>query len=76
MEILGNEIKQLEETLISKIDAVKCVETRLENRVYRPGSELCKDEVEQGLKNEELQLKETEKNLIKMIEHTKYTSCI
>lgn len=72
MEMLGNEISQLEETLMSKIGVVKCVETRLENRVYRPGSELCKDQVESGLKNEALQLKQTEENLIKMIERTKY----
>ncbi|KAL0133171.1 hypothetical protein PUN28_000734 [Cardiocondyla obscurior] len=71
MEILEKEIKQLEKTLTSKINVVKCVETRLENRVYRPGQELCKDEVELGLKNEVLQLKQTEENLIKMIEHTK-----
>ncbi|XP_011172391.2 tektin-B1 [Solenopsis invicta] len=71
MEMLGNEISQLEETLMSKIGVVKCVETRLENRVYRPGSELCKDQVESGLKNEALQLKQTEENLIKMIERTK-----
>ncbi|XP_011866442.1 PREDICTED: tektin-2 [Vollenhovia emeryi] len=71
MEMLGSEISQLEGTLTSKTDAVKCVETRLENRVHRPGSELCKDEVELGLKNEALQLKRTEENLIKMIEHAK-----
>lgn len=71
MEMLGNEISQLEGALMSKVDVVKCVETRLENRVYRPGSELCKDEVESGLKNEALQLKQTEENLIKMIEHAK-----
>jgi len=71
MEMLGNEISQLEGTLTNKTYVMKCVETRLENRVYRPGSELCKDEVETGLKNEALQLKQTEENLIKMIEHTK-----
>ncbi|KYM98067.1 PREDICTED: tektin-2 [Cyphomyrmex costatus] len=71
MEMLGNEITQLEATLRSKIGVVKCVETRLENRIYRPGSELCKDEVELGLKKEGLQLKQTEEDLIKMIEHAK-----
>lgn len=72
MEMLTNEINQLEGTLMSKTNIVKCVETRLENRVYRPGPELCKDEVESGLKNEALQLKQTEENLIKMIERAKY----
>ncbi|KYN38866.1 Tektin-2 [Trachymyrmex septentrionalis] len=71
MEMLRNEITQLETTLMSKIGVVKCVETRLENRIYRPGSELCKDEVELGLKKEALQLKQTEEDLIKMIEHAK-----
>lgn len=76
MEMLENEINQLEGTLMSKTNIVKCVETRLENRVHRPGPELCKDEVELGLKNESLQLKQTEENLIKMIEHAKYVFCI
>ena len=76
MEMLGNEITQLEATLMSKIGVVKCVETRLENRIYRPGSEFCKDDVELGLKKEALQLKKTEENLIKMIEHAKYVSYI
>lgn len=72
MEMLQNEINQLEKTLMSKTNIVKCVQTRLENRVYRPSPELCKDEVELGLKTEALQLKQTEEDLIKMIEHAKY----
>ncbi|XP_012531688.1 tektin-B1 [Monomorium pharaonis] len=71
METLKNEISQLESTLMSKADVVKCVETRLENRVHRPGSELCEDQVESGLKNEALQLKQTKEELVKMIEYTK-----
>ncbi|XP_012233527.1 tektin-2 isoform X2 [Linepithema humile] len=71
MEMLAKEITQLEATLMSKIGVVKCVETRLENRVYRPGSELCKDEVELGLQSENLQLKQTEEDLAKVIAHTK-----
>lgn len=72
MEMLGKEIIQLEEALMSKTDVVKCVETRLENRAYRPGSELCKDEVELGLKSEVLQLKQTKEDLIQIIQHAKY----
>lgn len=72
MEMLGKEIIQLEEALMSKTGVVKCVETRLENRAYRSGSELCKDEVELGLKGEVLQLKRTKEDLIEIIEHTKY----
>lgn len=70
--MLGNEIIQLEKALMNKTGVVKCVETRLENRAYRPGSELCKDEVESGLKNEVLQLKQTKEDLIQIIEHAKY----
>ncbi|GAB1869917.1 Tektin [Camponotus japonicus] len=71
MEMLGNEIIQLDRALMNKTGVVKCVETRLENRAYRPGSELCKDEVELGLKNEVLQLKQTKEDLIQIIEHAK-----
>lgn len=72
MEMLAKEITQLEATLASKVGVVKCVETRLENRVYRPGSELCKDQVELGLQSESLQLKQTEEDLAKIIAHSKY----
>lgn len=71
MNMLGKEIIQLEEALMSKTSVVKCVETRLENRAYRPGSELCKDEVESGLKSEVLQLKRTKEDLTEIIEHAK-----
>lgn len=71
MEILGKEITEAERALMSKADPVKCAETRLENRAYRPGAELCKDEVELGLKSEVLQLKQTEEDLIKIIECTR-----
>ncbi|XP_072748508.1 tektin-B1 [Anoplolepis gracilipes] len=71
MEMLGKEIIELERALMNKTGVVKCVETRLENRAYRPGSEFCKDEVELGLKNEVLQLKQTKEDLIQIIEHAK-----
>ncbi|CAG9760477.1 unnamed protein product [Ceutorhynchus assimilis] len=44
-------------------DALKLVETRLENRSNRPGFELSRDEVEQGLKEEVLQLRQTRDDL-------------
>lgn len=72
MEMLGKEITELERALMNKIKVVKCVETRLENRMFRLGSELCTDEVELGLKNEVLQLKQTKEDLIQIIEHAKY----
>ncbi|XP_020286874.1 tektin-B1 [Pseudomyrmex gracilis] len=71
IEMIDKEMNQLEEMLASKINVLKCAETRLENRVYRSGSELCKDEVELGLKNEVLSFKQTEEDLIKILEHVK-----
>ncbi|EZA60445.1 Tektin-2 [Ooceraea biroi] len=68
MEMLRKEITEAEGALTSKTDIVKCVETRLGNRTYRPGAELCKDQVELGLKSEVLQLRQTEEDLNKIIE--------
>ncbi|XP_032664952.1 tektin-B1 isoform X2 [Odontomachus brunneus] len=71
MEVLKKEITRLEGALTSKIDVVKCAQTRLENRAYRPGYELCKDDVETGLWSEVLQLKQTKENLNGAIESAK-----
>lgn len=71
METLQKEILRLEDALLHKTDAIKCAETRLENRTYRPGFELCRDEAELGLKDEVLQLRQTQKDLIKVIENSK-----
>ncbi|XP_076760250.1 tektin-B1 [Xylocopa sonorina] len=71
MEILQKEIVRLEGALIHKIDSLKCAETRLENRTYRPGFELCCDEAELGLKDEVLQLRQTEKDLSTVLENSK-----
>lgn len=72
MEKLEKEINQLERALICKTDVIKCAETRLEKRNYRPGYELCTDQVDLGLRKEILQLKQTEEDLVKAIEHAKY----
>ncbi|EFN79055.1 tektin-2 [Harpegnathos saltator] len=71
METLKKEITRLEGALVSKMDVMKCAQTRLENRTHRPGYELCKDEVETGLWGEVLQLKQTEKDLTGAIESAK-----
>ncbi|CAK9829318.1 TEKT2 [Anthophora retusa] len=71
MEILQKEIVRLEDALLHKVDSIKCAETRLENRTYRPGFELCRDEADLGLKDEVLQLRQTEKDLAKMLENSK-----
>lgn len=72
MEILQKELVRLEDALTQKIDSIKCAETRLENRTYRTGFELCRDEVELGLKDEVLQLRQTEKDLRKVLNNSKY----
>lgn len=69
---MQKEIVRLEDALIHKSDAIKCAETRLENRTYRPGFELCRDEADLGLKDEVLQLRQTEKDLKKITENSKY----
>ncbi|XP_043289923.1 tektin-2 [Venturia canescens] len=71
MELLMKELPKLEDALRNKIDAIKCVETRLENRTYRPGFELCRDEIEFGLKDEVLQLRQTKEDLTSRINSTR-----
>ncbi|XP_015119462.1 tektin-2 [Diachasma alloeum] len=73
MQSLMNELTRLEEALRNKVDAVKCAETRLENRTYRPGYELCRDEPEFGLNDEVLQLRKTKSELVTKINCTKAT---
>lgn len=63
MELLQKELARLEEALMAKTDVLKCAETRLENRTYRPGFELCRDETELGLRDEVLQLRQTKEDL-------------
>lgn len=72
MEILQKEIVRQEDALLHKIDSIKCAQTRLENRTYRSGFELCRDEAELGLKDEVLNLTQTEKDLTKVLENSKY----
>ena len=71
MEILQKEIVRLEDALLHKTDSIKCAQTRLENRTYRPGFELCRDEADHGLRNEALHLRETEQTLKKTLENSK-----
>ncbi|KAL3284417.1 hypothetical protein HHI36_018577 [Cryptolaemus montrouzieri] len=59
MEKVQAEIINLENSIQDKEDAMKLAETRLENRSYRPGFELARDEAENGLKDEVMQLKQT-----------------
>lgn len=73
MKKLLKEIKTLEDALLDKTDALKLAETRLENRAYRPGFELARDEPESGLKNEVMQLRKTTQSLMDKINCAKAT---
>lgn len=73
MEKVEKEIRTLGDALQAKTDALKLAETRLENRSYRPGFELARDEAEQGLKDEVLQLRQTRKDLQDKINCAKAT---
>jgi len=46
-----------------KDPVIKLAHTRLENRTYRPGMELVRDEVQYGLIDEVKQLEATQKTL-------------
>lgn len=71
MDKLLKEITLLDDAIFAKIDAVKCAETRLENRTCRPGFELCRDQSQDGLKHEVLQLRQTKENLINELNSAK-----
>ncbi|XP_066256873.1 tektin-2 [Euwallacea similis] len=73
MEKVKKEIHTLEESLQTKTEALKLAETRLENRSYRPGFELARDEAERGLKDEVTQLRQTRKDLQDKISQAKAT---
>lgn len=73
MEKVLKEIETLEKALDATIDAGKLCETRLENRSYRPGIELARDEPEMGLKDEVRQLRQTRQDLIDKINCAKAT---
>ncbi|XP_066153766.1 tektin-2 [Euwallacea fornicatus] len=73
MEKVEKEVRTLEESLQTKIEALKLAETRLENRSYRPGYELVRDEAEEGLKDEVMQLRQTRKDLQDKISCAKAT---
>lgn len=51
-----NEIRRLVDAIRAKINPTKLAQTRLENRTYRPNTELCRDNVQYGLCDEVKQL--------------------
>lgn len=73
MERVQSEIQNLENSIQDKEDAMKLAETRLENRSYRPGFELARDEVENGLKDEVMQVKRTLADILNKLNCAKAT---
>lgn len=71
MEKLHQEVDALENALLNKTNALKLAETRLENRLQRPGAECCRDEAAFGLENEVTQLRATRSNLRAKIDSAK-----
>jgi tektin-2 len=64
-------VADLEQALLEKTNSAKLAETRLENRTYRPGPELVQDEAQLGLRDEVLQLRQTQQDLSKKIDDGK-----
>jgi len=63
IEELENDIRGLKEAIRAKINPTKLAQTRLENRTYRPNTELCRDAPQYGLTDEVKQLEATKKAL-------------
>ena len=60
---LEEDIESLEKAIRDKDPIMKLAHTRLENRTYRPGMELVRDEVQYGLVDEVKQIEATQKTL-------------
>ncbi len=57
------DIENLERAIREKDPSMKLAHTRLENRTYRPGMELVRDEVQYGLVDEVKQIESSQKAL-------------
>lgn len=71
MDQLMKEIVNLDAALLDKTNALKLAETRCENRLYRPGAELCRDEPMLGLNDEVTQLRNTMSSLRETLDNAK-----
>lgn len=66
------DIENLEQAIRDKDPSIKLAHTRLENRTYRPGMELVRDEVQYGLIDEVKQLEASQKNLYEKCKQQKH----
>ncbi|XP_049530101.1 tektin-2 [Anopheles darlingi] len=73
MEKCLREIETLERAYDDKIQALKVVETRLENRAQRSGMELCIDDSYHGLREEVQRLRDTIRTMREKIDTAKTT---
>nr|XP_018912840.1 PREDICTED: tektin-2 [Bemisia tabaci] len=71
MERLMKEINEIDQALQAKTNVLKLAETRIEKRMFRPGTELCNDDTLSGLKQEIIYLRETRKNLSHQLDTAK-----
>lgn len=71
MERAVCEIRNSEQALRDKVDALKLAETRLENRAQRSGMELCMDQAHDMLCLEVEKLREIRRRLIAKIDESK-----
>jgi len=65
------EIKCLEDSYASRLASLKVCETRLEQRLYRPNMELCRDDPHMGLREEHRTLVEAMKKLQDKLDQTR-----
>lgn len=69
---LEEDIEKLERAIRDKDPVMKLAHTRLENRTYRPGMELVRDEVQYGLVDEVKQIEASQKVLHEKLKQAKH----
>lgn len=71
---LMSEIERLEDNFNEKIKDLKCAESRLYTRMYRPGLEKAYDKTEMSLNMEITDLRKSRQELDEKIRKAKYVS--
>ena len=73
---MEEDIDNLERAIREKDPVMKLAQTRLENRTYRPGVELLRDEVPYGLVDEVKQIEASQRALQEKCKQAKYVLLI
>jgi tektin-2 len=68
---IEDDIDALEKAIRDKDPCMKLAHTRLENRTYRPGMDLVRDEVQYGLVDEVKQIEASQKALENKLKQAK-----